>query len=57
MKMVSRRSAPTTVIVALYVTVRGEFIVVGDLMKSVSLLTYKPEGWSSSERGTTTPTG
>ena len=30
-------------IVALYVAVRGEFIVVGDLMKSVSLLAYKPE--------------
>ena len=28
---------------ALYVAVRGEFIVVGDLMKSVSLLAYKPE--------------
>ena len=30
-------------IVALYVAVRGDFIVVGDLMKSVSLLAYKPE--------------
>ena len=30
-------------ILALYVAVRGEFIVVGDLMKSISLLIYKPE--------------
>ena len=30
-------------ILALYVTVRGEFILVGDLMKSMSLLIYKPE--------------
>ena len=30
-------------ILALYVAVRGEFIVVGDLMKSMSLLIYKPE--------------
>ena len=30
-------------ILALYVSVRGEFILVGDLMKSMSLLIYKPE--------------
>ncbi len=30
-------------ILALYVAVRGEFILVGDLMKSMSLLIYKPE--------------
>ena len=30
-------------ILALYVTVRGEHILVGDLMKSMSLLVYKPE--------------
>jgi DNA damage-binding protein 1 len=30
-------------ILALYVQSRGDFIVVGDLMKSISLLVYKPE--------------
>ena len=30
-------------IMALYVCVRGDFIVVGDLMKSLSLLIYKQE--------------
>ena len=30
-------------ILALYVESRGDFIVVGDLMKSISLLVYKPE--------------
>ncbi len=30
-------------ILALHVAVRGEFILVGDLMKSMSLLIYKPE--------------
>jgi DNA damage-binding protein 1 len=30
-------------ILALYVTVRGDFIMVGDLMKSMTLLIYKPE--------------
>jgi len=30
-------------ILALYVVVRGDFIIVGDLMKSISLLLYKPE--------------
>eukprot|EP00240_Pyramimonas_obovata_P000173 CAMPEP_0118957844 /NCGR_PEP_ID=MMETSP1169-20130426/62317_1 /TAXON_ID=36882 /ORGANISM="Pyramimonas obovata, Strain CCMP722" /LENGTH=1091 /DNA_ID=CAMNT_0006905945 /DNA_START=129 /DNA_END=3404 /DNA_ORIENTATION=- len=30
-------------ILALYVVTRGDFIVVGDLMKSISLLMYKPE--------------
>eukprot|EP00850_Spirogloea_muscicola_P009452 SM000053S17409 [mRNA] locus=s53:248703:257116:+ [translate_table: standard] len=30
-------------ILALYVQSRGDFIVVGDLMKSISLLIYKPE--------------
>mmetsp|Transcript_63382 Transcript_63382/g.200458 ORF Transcript_63382/g.200458 Transcript_63382/m.200458 type:complete len:1099 (-) Transcript_63382:192-3488(-) len=30
-------------ILALFVQVRGDFIVVGDLMKSISLLIYKPE--------------
>lgn len=31
-------------ILALYVVTRGDFIVVGDLMKSVSLLLYKVRG-------------
>lgn len=30
-------------IIALYLAARGDFIVVGDLMRSVSLLVYKPE--------------
>jgi len=29
-------------ILALYLAARGDFIVVGDLMKSISLLVYKP---------------
>ena len=37
-------------ILALYVVVRGDFIVVGDLMKSVSLLIYKPEEGVIEER-------
>jgi DNA damage-binding protein 1 len=36
--------------VALYVAVRGDFIVVGDLMKSISLLIYKPEEGAIEER-------
>eukprot|EP01043_Picozoa_sp_COSAG02_P009327 COSAG02_NODE_314_length_24915_cov_18.575596_27_plen_1109_part_00 len=31
-------------IIVLYIAVRGDFVVVGDLMKSVSLLQYKPPG-------------
>jgi DNA damage-binding protein 1 len=40
--------------VALYVQVRGDFIVVGDLMKSISLLIYKPEE-GAIEAGAYTP--
>jgi DNA damage-binding protein 1 len=29
-------------ILVLYLQTRGDFIVVGDLMRSISLLTYKP---------------
>ncbi|KAK8606233.1 hypothetical protein V6N13_102987 [Hibiscus sabdariffa] len=37
-------------ILALYVQTRGDFIVVGDLMKSISLLIYKPEEGAIEER-------
>ncbi|XP_024396613.1 DNA damage-binding protein 1a [Physcomitrium patens] len=37
-------------ILALYVQSRGDFIVVGDLMKSISLLIYKPEEGAIEER-------
>ncbi|KAL2629921.1 hypothetical protein R1flu_014607 [Riccia fluitans] len=37
-------------ILALYVQSRGDFIVVGDLMKSISLLMYKPEEGAIEER-------
>ncbi|EFJ23079.1 hypothetical protein SELMODRAFT_151061 [Selaginella moellendorffii] len=37
-------------ILALYVQSRGDFIVVGDLMKSISLLLYKPEEGAIEER-------
>ena len=37
-------------IVALYVATRGDFIVVGDLMKSISLLIYKPDEGAIEER-------
>ncbi|GBG61192.1 hypothetical protein CBR_g19725 [Chara braunii] len=37
-------------IIALYVKTRGDFIVVGDLMKSISLLIYKPEEGDIEER-------
>jgi hypothetical protein len=37
-------------IIALYVAVRGDFIVVGDLMKSISLLIYKPDEGAIEER-------
>ncbi|KAH8952399.1 hypothetical protein BDL97_09G083300 [Sphagnum fallax] len=37
-------------ILALYVQSRGDFIVVGDLMKSISLLIYKPEEGAMEER-------
>lgn len=37
-------------ILALYVRSRGDFIVVGDLMKSISLLIYKPEESAIEER-------
>ncbi|KAL9676917.1 hypothetical protein QQ045_005139 [Rhodiola kirilowii] len=37
-------------ILALYVKTRGDFIVVGDLMKSISLLIYKHEEGAISER-------
>jgi DNA damage-binding protein 1 len=37
-------------ILALHVAVRGEFILVGDLMKSMSLLIYKPEEGIIEER-------
>ena len=37
-------------IVALYVETRGDFIVVGDLMKSISLLVYKPDEGAIEER-------
>lgn len=37
-------------IVALYAQTRGDFIVVGDLMKSISLLIYKPEEGAIEER-------
>ncbi|KAI3495498.1 hypothetical protein L1887_37839 [Cichorium endivia] len=37
-------------ILALYVQTRGDFIVVGDLMKSISLLTYKHEEGAIEER-------
>ena len=36
-------------IIALHTAVRGDFIVVGDLMKSVSLLVYKPPTAEQSE--------
>lgn len=34
-------------ILALYVQTRGDFIVVGDLMKSISLLIYKVRSWEN----------
>eukprot|EP00250_Pteridium_aquilinum_P005894 c15914_g1_i1 orf=464-3730(-) len=37
-------------ILALFVQSRGDFIVVGDLMKSISLLIYKPEEGAIEER-------
>ena len=38
-------------IIVLYIAVRGDFVVVGDLMKSVSLLHYKPPGSDGSSDG------
>lgn len=38
-------------ILALYVAVRGDFICVGDLMKSIVLLVYKPEARGSGRAG------
>jgi DNA damage-binding protein 1 len=38
-------------IIVLYIAVRGDFVVVGDLMKSVSLLQYKPPGSNGSSDG------
>lgn len=37
-------------IMALYVAVRGDFILVGDLMRSMSLVIYKPEEGALEER-------
>lgn len=40
-------------IIALYVKVKGDFVLVGDLMRSISLLAYKQREGQFEEVGTT----